>query len=68
MKAKFEKGQQVRVTKKNGKTVEGTITDWDYNVCTFEREYSIEYLKDGEAWRMICIPEDCIVALDKSTK
>lgn len=64
MKAKFVKGQLVRVTQKNGKTVEGTIRDWDYNVCTFEKEYSIDYLKDGKTWTMICIPEDCIVAIE----
>lgn len=38
MEAKFEKGQRARVTKKNGKVVEGMIRDWGYNPCTFERE------------------------------
>lgn len=64
MKAKFVKGQLVRVTEKNGKIVEGTIIDWDYNTCTFMREYSIDYFKDGKAWTMICIPEDCVVAIE----
>lgn len=64
MKAKFEKGQLVRVSQKNGKTVEGKIRDWDFNICTFGREYSIDCLKDGQKWTMICIPEDCIVAIE----
>mgnify|MGYP007072987212 CR=1 FL=1 len=48
MEAKFEKGQRARVTKKNGKVVEGTIRDWGYNPCTFEREYSLDYMKKGK--------------------
>lgn len=62
MNAKFSKGQRVRVTKKNGEAVEGTINDWDYNCCTFEREYSLDYLKNGEIWTMIGIPESNIEA------
>ncbi len=64
MEAKFEKGQRARVTKKNGKVVEGTIRDWGYNPCTFEREYSLDYMKKGKRWMMICIPEANIEALE----
>lgn len=42
--AEFNKGQSVVVTTKNGK-VEGTISSVDMNVCTFETEYSVDYLK-----------------------
>ena len=44
MKAKFEKGQEVRVTKLNGETVDGVIKDWDYNCCTFEAQYDVDYM------------------------
>ncbi|MFT0206164.1 hypothetical protein ACMSFV_19915 [Bacteroides thetaiotaomicron] len=60
MKAKFEKGQEVRVTKLNGETVDGVIKDWDYNCCTFEAQYDVDYIKSGNVWTMVCVPEDCI--------
>lgn len=43
----FKKGQSVVVTTKKGK-VEGTISCVDMNVCTFEVEYSVDYLKEGQ--------------------
>lgn len=64
METKFAKGQRVRVTKKNGEVVEGKIDGWDYNLCTFEREYDIDYLKDGETWLMICVPEGRIESIE----
>lgn len=64
MEAEFEKGQRVRVTKNNGEVVEGTIRDWDYNPCTFAREYSLDYMKDGKRWTMICIPEANVEAIE----
>lgn len=63
MEAKFKAGQQVRVTRKNGEIVEGAIRDWDYNCCTFEQEYDLDYLKDGKTWTIIGIPEANIEAL-----
>ena len=66
MKAtEFEKGQLVVVTTKNGK-VEGVITSVDTNVCTFEIEYSVDYLKDGKTWTMIGIPARAIEIDSKS--
>ena len=64
MNAKFNKGQRVRVTKKDGEVVEGTINDWDYNCCTFDKEYSLDYLKNGDTWTLIGIPESNIEALE----
>lgn len=64
MNAKFNKGQRIRVTKKDGEVVEGTINDWDYNCCTFDREYSLDYLKNGDTWTLIGIPESNIEALE----
>ena len=42
MEAMFEKGQKVKVTTNNDKSFEGTVKDWDYNYCTFEKEYAID--------------------------
>lgn len=67
MRAKFEKGQRVRVTGKNGKTVEGTIAGWDYNCFTFEREYDLDYLKNGKLWTMIGIPENSIESIEAAS-
>lgn len=62
MKAtEFKKGQLVIVTTKNGK-VEGVITSIDTNICTFEIEYSIDYLKDGKLWTIIGVPAQAIKA------
>ena len=55
----FKKGQSVVVTTKKGK-VEGTISCDDMNVCTFEVEYSVDYLKEGKTWTMICVPARAI--------
>lgn len=60
MKATFERGQEVRVTNRNGETVEGVIRDWDYNCCTFDVQYDVDYVKDGNVWTLICVPEECI--------
>ena len=63
MVAMFEKGQKVKVTTKSGKIIEGTVKDWDYNYCTFEKEYAIGYLKNGEVWTMIGVPEKNIILI-----
>lgn len=49
MEAKFKKGQSVRITKRNGEVIDGVIRDWDYNICTFGREYNVDYTKDGRS-------------------
>ncbi|MBU9916586.1 hypothetical protein KTR05_22025 [Phocaeicola vulgatus] len=43
MEAKFKKGQSVRITKRNGEIIDGIVRDWDYNICTFVREYNGKY-------------------------
>lgn len=55
----FKKGQSVVVTTQKGK-IEGTISSVDMNVCTFETEYSVDYLKEGKTWTMICVPARAI--------
>lgn len=57
---KFGKGDKVTVTRRNGAKVIGIISGWDYNVCTFEVEYDVDYLKDGKNFTMICVPQTAI--------
>lgn len=61
--AKFRQGQWGRVRRKDGTVTEGTIRDWDYNGCTFEREYILDHQKEGRPWTMIGIPEANIEAV-----
>ena len=63
MEAIFKKGQSVRITKRNGEVIDGVIRDWDYNICTFGREYDVDYMKDGQVWTVICVPENAIKEL-----
>ena len=60
MEAKFKKGESVRITGTNGDIINGVVKGWDYNCCTFGREYDIDYIKNGQVWTMICVPEDKI--------
>lgn len=60
MDVKFKKGQKVRFSKSNGEVFEGVISGWDYNSCTFERCYDVNYLKNGQVWTTVGIPEDRI--------
>ena len=68
MEAKFKKGDKVAVTTKQGRIITGEIRDWDYNACTFEREYDLDYDKDGKKWTIIGVPEDKITLLDNNSK
>ncbi|TFU91759.1 hypothetical protein E4T81_14770 [Barnesiella sp. WM24] len=56
----FKKGDKVIVTRRNGEKVSGTISDWDYNVCTFDVEYSVDYPRDGKKFTIICVPQTAI--------
>lgn len=57
--SEFKEGQSVIVTTKNGK-VKGKISSVDTNICTWETEYSVDYLKNSETWTMIGIPAKAI--------
>lgn len=59
----YAKGLRARVASRNGKVIEGTLGNWDYNPCTFEKEYDLHYMKDGNVWTLIGIPEDRIEVL-----
>lgn len=62
---KFNKGDKVIVTRRNGAKVTGIISGWDYNVCTFEVEYDVDYLKDDKNFTMICVPQTAITSTYK---
>ena len=59
MKAKFKQGDKVRVVKKGIILDNGIISDIDINDCTFEIQYSVEYLnqENGLQYTLICVPE-----------
>lgn len=57
---KFKKGDKVMVTRRNGETINGTINDWDYNACTFDIQYDVDYMKEGKIFTLICVPETAI--------
>lgn len=57
---KFNKGDKVIVTRRNGEKISGTINDWDYNYCTFDVQYDVDYLKDGKKFTLICVPQTAI--------
>lgn len=57
--SEFKKGQAVIVTTKKGK-IESKISSVDTNICTWETEYSVDYLKDGKTWTMIGVPARAI--------
>ena len=57
--SEFKKGQSVIVTTKNG-NVKGVISNVDTNICTWETEYSVDYLKNGKTWTMIGLPARAI--------
>jgi len=57
---RFNKGDKVMVTKRNGEVQNGVIRDADYNLCTYKNEYSVDYEEDGRTLTMICVPEEAI--------
>lgn len=63
MKAyKFKLGTQVIVTKKDGSTLNGTITGLDVNLCTFKNEYYVRYFDNerNSEWTLLGVPETAI--------
>lgn len=63
MESSFKKGQDVTVRLNSGVTLDGKVLDWDYNICTFEKEYSVEYFgMDGNLWTMIGVPERALTS------
>nr|DAF67741.1 MAG TPA: SERINE PROTEINASE B COMPLEX WITH(SERINE PROTEINASE-INHIBITOR) [Caudoviricetes sp.] len=71
MANKFKKGDYVTVSK-NGKFIcSGIVKGWDYNQCTFEIQYDIDYLKSDRVFTMIGVTEENIKPAeltDRTTK
>lgn len=53
---KFIVGTNVIVTLKDGKEINGTIASLDTNMCTWEEEYSVNYVKHNKIWTIIGVP------------
>ena len=53
---KFIVGTSVIVTLKNGKVIRGTIASIDTNLCMWEEEYSVNYVKHNKIWTIIGVP------------
>lgn len=53
---KFIVGTSVVVTLRDGKEIRGTIVSVDTNLCTWEGEYSVDYVKEGKLWTIIGVP------------
>lgn len=58
----FANGTQVMITTKGGNTINGTIKGGDYNICTWDREYDVEYFntEHGRMFLMLGVPERAI--------
>lgn len=53
---KFIKGTSVIVTLKDGREIHGTVASVDTNICTWEEEYSVDYVKNNKTWTIIGVP------------
>lgn len=58
----IENGTNVIVKMRNGKVINGTIAGGDYNVCTFGKEYDVNFFNEekGCEQTLICVPEKAI--------
>lgn len=53
---KFIVGTSVIVTLRDGKEIHGKIVSVDTNLCTWEEEYSADYVKEEKLWTIIGVP------------
>ena len=53
---KFIVGASVVVTLKDGRETRGTIASVDTNICTWEEEYSVIYVKNNKIWTIRGVP------------
>lgn len=53
---KFIVGTSVIVTLRDGKKIHGTIASLDTNWCTWEEEYSVNYVKQNKIWTITGVP------------
>ena len=57
---KFIVGTSVVVTLKDGREIHGTVASVDTNICTWEEEYSVNYIKNNKIWTIIGVPAPSI--------
>lgn len=57
---KFIVGTSVVVTLKDGREIHGTVASVDTNICTWEEEYSVNYVKNNKIWTIIGVPSSNI--------
>ena len=59
---KFNKGDKVKVTQRNGRVLTGVVSGADTNLCTFKPEYFVDYNSpiDGHEQTLMCVPEEAI--------
>ena len=57
---KFIVGTSVVVTLKDGREIHGTVASVDTNICTWEEEYSVNYVKHNKIWTIIGVPAPSI--------
>ena len=57
---RYKKGDKVKVTMRGGKVIDGIVHDADYNLCTFEKQYDVDYELNGRTRTMMCVPESAI--------
>lgn len=57
---KFITGAGVIVTPRNGKGIHGTIASLDTNLCTWEEEYSVSYVKHNGIRTITGVPSSNI--------
>lgn len=53
---KFIVGTNVMVTLRDGKEIHGKIVSVDTNLCTWEGEYGVDYVKEGKIWTIMGVP------------
>lgn len=56
---KFHEGDEVTFPKE-GKQIDGVISDYDYHMMTWKPTYDIDYMQDGRKMTIIGVPEDKI--------
>lgn len=55
----FKDGQEVTFTNRKGITYTGTVKTWDYNMCTYERQYDVQ-LHDDLSTIVLGVPESAL--------
>ena len=58
-KFKFNKGDKVKVTQRNGRTLTGVVRGADINLCTYKPQYDVDFTAhDGKDMTLVGVLED----------